>query len=95
MIGFWRPYPFFVPRKEGRYLCTAGGATIDLYFQVRDKQPQWIDKRRQNAIDGYKCYKQGREPLEYNRIFTDSRCVRDDVTAWMPVPKPRKSKEKK
>ena len=84
IFNFWRPFPF-IPPKEGRYLCCLdNGMVIDLYFRYDGK---WIDTRRQNVFDGYKCYKAGREPLEYNRIFEDSLCVRENVVAWKAIPR--------
>lgn len=84
IFNFWRPYPFFKPKKDGWYQCSVRNHVMDLYYDA--SSDSWLDKRRQNVFDGYKCYKSGREPLEYNRVFTDSLCVRDDVVAWKKMP---------
>lgn len=87
IINFWKRYPKRKPKEEGWYLCTLQNGTrvIDLYYDsLLDK---WIDKRRQSVFNGYKVYKSGREPLEYNRVFEDSKCERIDVVAWKKLPK--------
>lgn len=92
ILNFWRPYPNWKPRKEGWYQCTVRNEedptityVLDLYFRPSDKK--WIDKRRQRVFYGYKVYKAGREPLEYNRVHTDRLCERDDVIAWKKLPR--------
>lgn len=89
----WRPCPFWLPKKDGWYRCTvesfenpAERKVIDLYFDASEKV--WMDKRRQQVFDGYKVYKSGREALEYNRVYTDRLCVRNDVVAWRKMEKP-------
>ena len=85
ILNFWRKYPFLKPKKDGRYLCTTeNGKVMDLFYDTIEKT--WIDIRRQNVFDGYKCYKQCREPLEYNRVHSDSLCHRNDVIAWKYLP---------
>ena len=93
LFNFWRYYKWFKPKTEETYLCTLDdGTVLDLYFRY-DKV--WVDIRRQRTIDGYKCYKQGREPMEYNRIYEDSLCIRDNVIAWKFMPKPFRVHKKK
>ena len=89
----WRPYPMWLPKKDGWYRCTVGSfdadierKVMDLYFDVSTES--WRDNRRQQVFDGYKVYKSGREALEYNRMYSDSLCVRNDVVAWKKIEKP-------
>lgn len=91
IVNFWRPYPLLKPKEEGWYQCTVGETetgnlnVMDLYYRAWDDV--WIDERRQSVFDGYKCYKSGREPLEYNRCYGDSLCIRNDVIAWKKLPR--------
>lgn len=94
----WRPYPLWLPKNEGWYHCTVKHGyglnqpmTMDLfYWFAPDRGGVWIDRRRQNVFDGYKVYKSGRGTQEYNRIFTDRLCERDDVVAWKKISRPCK-----
>lgn len=89
----WRRYPKRKPKYTGWYQCTVRkGVIMDLYFNVRECR--WIDRRRQQVFDGYKVYKPGREPLEYNRVNTDQLCERIDVVAWKKLPKPSRLSKK-
>lgn len=82
-FNFWRPTQLFLPKDNGWYQCTMkNGIVMDLYFDRLDGVPHWIDRRRQQVFDGYKVYKSGREALEYNRVYTDSLCERENVIAW-------------
>lgn len=89
----WRPYPMWLPKKDGWYRCTVESfenpgerKVMDLYFDARAEI--WEDKRRQQLFLGYKVYKPGREALEYNRVHSDRLCVRNDVVAWRRIEKP-------
>lgn len=89
----WRPYPLWLPKRDGWYRCTIQSfrdpekrICMDLYYDVRSDV--WEDRKRQNVFDGYKVYKSGREPLEYNRVRSDSLCIRNDVVAWKKLEKP-------
>lgn len=86
VFNFWKRYPKRKPKDEGWYLCTMqNGRVMDLYYDwLLDN---WIDKRRMSVFNGYKVYKSGREPFEYNRVFGDFGCIRDDVVAWKKLPK--------
>lgn len=91
----WRPYPLWIPKKDGWYQCTIQSFeepeerwVMDLYFNTRTKI--WEDKRRQNVFTGYKVFKSGRGTQDYNRVYTDKLCIRNDVIAWKKVDKPCK-----
>lgn len=89
ILNFWRPYPLLKPKKDGWYRCTVGSNSanvIDLYFDTWSGV--WEDRRRKQVFSGYKVYKPGREPMEYNRVHTDSLCTRFDVIAWKKIEKP-------
>lgn len=92
IFNFWRRYPRWKPKKSGWYQCTVrygyerpDPCVMDLYFRSGDGK--WIDRRRQHVFEGYKVYKSGREPMEYNRVYTDSLCERIDILAWRPLPR--------
>ena len=96
LFNFWIPSWLTRPRKDGRYLCTTtAGYVLDLYYIIRDGEGKWIDIRRKNVFDGYKVYKSGREPLEYNRVFEDSLCERIDILAWKKLPRAYRSWSRK
>lgn len=89
----WRPYPMWLPKKDGWYRCTIETfdadierKVMDLYFDISAES--WKDNRRQQVFDGYKVYKSGREAMEYNRMYSDSLCVRNDVVAWKKIERP-------
>lgn len=93
MLGFWIPYPLFRPKKAAVYQCTVLYSddeekryVIDLYFDTIEHK--WVDKRRQSVFDGYKVYKSCREPMEHNRVYSDSLCERSNVVAWRKLHKP-------
>ena len=93
MLNFWRKYPRRKPKESGRYQCTVmygynldNVRVMDLYFDTLDGG-KWLDDRRQSVFSGYKVYKDGRVPLEENRVFTDGLCERDHVIAWRKLPK--------
>lgn len=87
IFNFWKRYPKRAPRDYGWYLCTMeNGRVMELYYDWLLKE--WIDKRRKSVFDGYKVYKSGKEPLDYNRVYGDVKCLRDDVVAWKELPKP-------
>lgn len=92
LFNIWRPYKWFKPRKDGRYLCTIQNGYLTneprvvlLYFRERDSK--WFNAARQNVFDGYQVYECCRAPMDYNRIFTDSECERTDVIAWKKLPR--------
>lgn len=92
VFNFWRPYPFLVPKKSGWYICTAAHqngidkpGVIELYFDTWHNK--WVDLRRQNVFDGYKVYESCREPIDDNRVYTDTDCERIDVIAWKHLPR--------
>lgn len=85
IFNFWRPYPFLKPKRDGWYLCTVGDQVTRLYYNEREDR--WVNVSRQQVFDGYKVYKTGREPLEYNRVYTDRLCEPDDILAWKRLPK--------
>lgn len=92
IFNFWRPYPFFVPKKSGWYTCTAAHekgidkpGVIDLYF--REWDGKWVNPRRQSVFDGYKVYEACRAPIDDNRVYTDTDCERIDVIAWKRLPR--------
>lgn len=88
LFNFWKPYPLFRPKKDGRYLCTVMDdkrKVIELHYSTHN-EGSWVDIRRQRVFDGYKVYKQCREPMDYNRVFTDGLCERNDVIAWKRLP---------
>lgn len=91
----WRRYPRVKPKKDGWYQCTVdrgnGLGVMDLYYDTR-YGGRWIDLRRKQVFNGYKVYKAGREPLEYNRVFEDSLCDREDVMAWKHMIKPKETR---
>lgn len=91
IFNFWRPASFFRPKKDGWYQCWIKNGedskywyVMDLYFDSCEKK--WLDRRRQSVFNGYKVYKSGREPLDYNRVYEDSLCERDNVIAWKKMP---------
>ena len=87
IFGFWRPCWLTRPKKNGWYLCTLeSGRVLQLYFDT-GYGGKWIDRQRKSVFDGYKCYKAGREPLAYNRVFEDGLCERINVIAWMKLPR--------
>ena len=92
IFNFWRPFPFFYPKKDGWYQCTAAhgrglnrSKVMDLYFTKWDGK--WIDTRRQTVFDGYKVYLSDRAPIDDNRVYTDTECERIDVVAWRKLPR--------
>lgn len=92
IFNFWRPYPFFVPKKSGWYQCTVAHGeglnepkVMDLYFD--DWHSKWVDLRRQTVFDGYKVYESCRAPIEDNRVYTDTDCERIDILAWKHLPR--------
>ena len=86
IFNFWKRYPKRAPMDDGWYLCTLeNGRVMDLYYDWLIKE--WIDKRRQSVFNGYKVYKSGKEALDYNRVYGDANCLRDDVVAWKKLPK--------
>ena len=90
IFNFWKPYPLFRQKKGGWYICTMSEGkkeVMELYYSTSE-QGGWFDLRRQNVFDGYKIFKAGREPLDYNRVYTDTLCERPDVIAWKRLPKP-------
>lgn len=90
IFNFWRPYPLLRPKEDGWYFCSVTEGkrgVIELYYSTHNGGG-WFDLRRQNVFDGYKVYKSGREPLDYNRVFTDTLCERIDILAWKRLPKP-------
>ena len=91
IFNFWRPTSFFRPKKDGWYQCWIKNGedsnydyVMDLYFDTLEHK--WLDRRRQSVFNGYKVYKSGREPLDYNRVYTDNLCERIDVVAWKKKP---------
>lgn len=84
----WRKYPRHKPKEEGWYLCTLSeGEVMDLCF-LDHGDGVWLDKRRATVFEGYKVYKAGREPVEYNRVHDDGLCDRTEyVVAWKRLPK--------
>lgn len=88
----WRPYPLWIPKRGGWYQCTIQDfdtnekRVMDLYFDASTEH--WEDRRRLQVFKGYKVYRSGREPLEYNRVTTDALCIRLDVIAWKKNLKP-------
>lgn len=90
----WRRNSKKPPKKEGWYQCTVdrgyGLAVMDLYYDTW-YGGRWVDRRRKQVFDGYKVYKPGREPLEYNRVHEDELCERVDVLAWKKLDRPYKS----
>lgn len=95
-INLWKKYPKRKPKENGVYLCTCSGVSgkyvIDLYFDTIEGG-KWIDKRRQNVFDGYKVYAAGRPTMEYNRVWSDGLCERDNVIAWKEMPRAYKSRK--
>lgn len=89
MFNSWRRYPRHKPKNEDWYLCTTDdGQVLDLYFWFApDRGGVWVDSRRRQVFLGYKVYKSGKEPLEYNRVYEDSLCERIDIVAWKKLPK--------
>lgn len=86
MIKIWWRYPLFKPRKDGSYLCTLNnGRLMILYYDAIDRK--WYDKSRLSVFQGYKVYKQGREPIESNRVTEDGLCYRDEVIAFKRLPR--------
>lgn len=92
----WKKYPKHEPEENDWYQCTiVDGRVMDLYF-LDYEGGMWIDMRRTSVFDGYKVYKPSREPLEYNRVWTDSLCDWTiDVVAWRKLPKPYGFRRKK
>ena len=91
IFNFWRPTSFVRPKKDGWYQCwikydddSDHDYVMDLYFDTLERK--WFDRRRQSVFNGYKVYKSGREPLGYNRVYTDNLCERIDVVAWKKMP---------
>lgn len=91
IFNFWRPASFFRPKKDGWYQCwikydddSDHDYVMDLYFDSCEKK--WIDRRRKSVFNGYKVYKSGREPLDYNRVYEDNLCERVNVFAWKKMP---------
>lgn len=88
IFNIWRQYPKRYPKEAGYYLCTMKNKTMMiLYYDRLDGEDKWIDMSRKNVFDGYKVYKAGREPLEYNRVYEDGLCERVDILAWKKIPK--------
>lgn len=94
IFNLWRPFKYIKPRKSGKYQCTIKhGCGIDIPDVVElyyTEDSQWVNKNRQNVFDGYKVYNACREPIEVNRVYTDSACLRIDVVAWRDLPRPCK-----
>ena len=90
IVNFWRPYPLLKPKKAGWYQCKTKYNEYDTYVIFLYFDPieggKWIDRIRQSVFGGYKCYKPGRESLEYNRVHEDRICERIDVIAWRKIP---------
>lgn len=84
----WKKYPNKKPKEDGWYHCIVqnSGRVMDLYFNT-GRGGVWVDLRRKQVFEGYKVYKAGREPFEYNRVFEDGLCEREDVIRWRKMPR--------
>lgn len=89
----WIRYPRRKPKKDGPYLCMVSwegimneSKLVILHYNV--SEDKWINKQRKLVFDGYKVYKQCREPLEYNRVYEDGLCEMSHVViAYRRLPK--------
>lgn len=87
MFNKWKPFPKCTPKKEGMYLCTIKYGdeehqtyVIDLWWDPLLKI--WKDKRRLVIFSEYDVFDYAGKLLHY-----DSLCERDNVIAFMNLPK--------
>lgn len=94
MFNMWKPFPQYIPKKRGWYICSirygeepSQAYVMDLFWD----DGVWKDNRRLNVFQQYEVLGYDIDDITgqpcKKQIFTDNLCFRADVIAFKKCPK--------